>query len=237
MGSTLMTTNKVTPITAAGEKRFERQAEVSAIPLPVDASLRAAEIRQDKPVEHSGHSGRTYRILSDGSAGLLSATAELPQDAVAFSSPEQLDAVTANWPMRRLIDVWNQLPGQRRVARFENRSVAVQRLWRAIESLQLLAAKPQEVEPTKKEVRRRTTAERILELLKAPEGATLAALMQATGWQAHSVRGFLSGKLSKQMGLLVSSVRRNGAKGVGPKPPATRRPGERVDRFRDLIQR
>src|SRR3954469_14178383 len=135
MGSTLMTTNKVTPITAAGEKRFEPQADVSAISLPVDASLRAADIRQDKPVEHSGHSGRTYRILSDGSAGLLSATGELPRDAVAFSTPEQLDAVTANWPMRRFVDVWNQLPGQRRVARFENRSVAVQRLWRAIDGI------------------------------------------------------------------------------------------------------
>src|SRR3954447_4693680 len=142
MGSTLMTTNKVTPITAAGEKRFEAQADVSAISLPVDASLRAADIREDKPVEHSGHSGRTYRILSDGSAGLLSAIGELPEDAVAFSSPEQLDAVTANWPIRRLTDVWNQIPGHRRVARFENRSIAVQRLWRAIESLQLLAAKP-----------------------------------------------------------------------------------------------
>src|SRR3954451_19931764 len=225
MGSTLMTTNKVTPITAAGEKRFERQAEVSAISLPVDASLRAADIRQDKPVEQSGDSGRTYRIMSDGSAGLLSVTGDVPQDAVAFSTPEQLDAVTANWPMRRLVDLWNQLPGQRRVARFENRSVAVQRLWRAIESLQLLAAKPQEVEPTKKEVRRRTTAERILELLKAPEGATLAALMQATGWQAHSVRGFLSGKLSKQMGLRVSSLRRNGGRVYALQP---QQPGDQA---------
>src|SRR3954454_15500367 len=225
MGSTPMTTNKVTPITAAGAKRIEPQTDFSASSLPVDASLGAAEIRQDKPVKESVDSGRTYRIISEVSAGLLSIRGELPQDAVAFSTPEQLDAVTANWPMRRLVDVWNQIPGQRRVARFENRSVAVQRLWRAIESLQLLAAKPQEAEPTKKEVRRRTTAERILELLKAPEGATLAALMQATGWQAHSVRGFLSGKLSKQMGLRVSSVRRNGARVYALKP---QQPGDQA---------
>jgi Protein of unknown function (DUF3489). len=37
---------------------------------------------------------------------------------------------------------------------------------------------------------------RILELLKQPYGATLAELMAATGWQAHSVRGFLSGTLA-----------------------------------------
>src|SRR5947209_14538553 len=123
--------------------------------------------------------------------------------------------------MRRFVNVWNQLPGQRTVARFENRSIAVQRLWRAIESLQLLAAKPQEAEVAKNEVRRRTTAERILELLKAPEGASLAALMQATGWQAHSVRGFLSGKLSKQMGLRVSSLRRNGERVYALEPQET----------------
>ncbi len=39
---------------------------------------------------------------------------------------------------------------------------------------------------------------------------TLQALMEASGWQAHSVRGFLSGKLSKQLGLRVESFRREG---------------------------
>ena len=52
----------------------------------------------------------------------------------------------------------------------------------------------------------------VLELLKRPGGATSAELMAATGWrQAHSVRGFLSGTISKKMGLaLVSAKREDG---------------------------
>ena len=50
-------------------------------------------------------------------------------------------------------------------------------------------------------------AAKILDLLKRPEGATLKELMKATGWQAHSVRGFLSGTIGKKMGLKVASTK------------------------------
>jgi len=47
---------------------------------------------------------------------------------------------------------------------------------------------------------------KILALLKRPGGVSLQQLQKATGWQAHSVRGFLSGALKKTMGLRINSV-------------------------------
>src|SRR5260370_3033723 len=48
----------------------------------------------------------------------------------------------------------------------------------------------------------------VLGLLQRKGGATLDQIRKATGWQAHSVRGFISGALGKKMGLTVDSVRR-----------------------------
>lgn len=71
--------------------------------------------------------------------------------------------------------------------------------------------KPAAVKTSKKD--------QMLELLKRPDGATLADLMSASGWQAHSVRGFLSGAVSKRLGMPVDSSKRDG--------------GQRVYRLRD----
>ena len=50
-------------------------------------------------------------------------------------------------------------------------------------------------------------SDQILKLLRRKKGASISDLQQATGWQAHSVRGFLSATVKKRMGLALQSER------------------------------
>ena len=50
----------------------------------------------------------------------------------------------------------------------------------------------------------------VIALLKQPEGATIAQIMEATGWQSHTVRGTFAGTFKKKLGLTITSDKTQG---------------------------
>jgi hypothetical protein len=53
-------------------------------------------------------------------------------------------------------------------------------------------------------------SDQILGLLRRKQGASLLEMQKASGWQAHSVRGFLAGTVKKRLGLKLTSDKTNG---------------------------
>ncbi len=165
-----------------------------------------------------------FTIDKDNNITALAAATEAKSnpETERFKSPKELAKLAAKWPASRLVEIWNSLPGVRPVAKFTSRQTAVNRIWAAIQNLAPEdGAQAARVGPKRGSARKRTTpvpearegskTATVLELLKRPGGATLQELMSATKWQAHSVRGFLSGTLRKKMGLKIESSK--GAEG------------------------
>jgi hypothetical protein len=66
-----------------------------------------------------------------------------------------------------------------------------------------------EGEPVRK-MRQGTKQEALIAMLKRPEGAGIAEIMEATGWLAHTIRGAIAGALKKNLGLTVASEKVDG---------------------------
>lgn len=69
--------------------------------------------------------------------------------------------------------------------------------------------KSQKSEPkpvtTERKMREGTKQALVIEMLRRPEGATIAEIVEATSWASHTTRGFLAGALKKKLGLAIDS--------------------------------
>jgi hypothetical protein len=135
---------------------------------------------------------------------------------IQFNSQASLANASRDWPLSRFVEIWNSIPGNAEVTKFQDRKKAVARIWKAIQPLadkaqaSEPAAKPKKAakgakpakkgKPAKKVVKKAVgkSTERsnkkaeVIAMMKRAKGVTLAEIMKVTGWQAHTVRGFVS---------------------------------------------
>jgi len=139
--------------------------------------------------------------------------AETNAGGTTFTSEQELHELAKEWPMKRLVAIWNHLPGVQAVTRFTDRKTAITRIWRAIQpqtEVDSTTARPRhKTAPHPPMFRAGSKAAQVYTLLSRPEGATLNEIRHQTGWQAHTVRGFISRNLSKQS-RKVRSFERDG---------------------------
>jgi len=82
------------------------------------------------------------------------------------------------------------------------------------EGLAAIDADPDKKPKTPRKVRQGTKQAVLIDMLRREEGATIGQVVEATGWQRHSVRGAISGALKKKLGLAVTSEKVDGAERV-----------------------
>ena len=172
----------------------------------------------------------TFTIDSENN---ITAHARVPggaDESQSFSTAKDLAKLTAEWPVSRLVDTWNSFAGVapfddlKPVKKFTSRKLAIARIWDAIARMSPdgapLAA---DVAPTKRKAKqspakapRRVRAQKgadesrankkaeVIAMMKRAKGVTLPEIVEATGWQKHTVRGFVS-ILGSKGGLKIES--------------------------------
>ena len=184
---------------------------------------------------------RLFAIDSDNTVTAFPAAEQIPEGQQQFASEKELVKLTADWPIDRLVQIWNGFAGVagpfgdlKPVKKFTDRKTAVKRIWAAIQKLdggapeettnaqETAATAPKGAKGAPKKAKATKAARTkegtsvprefskkaiVLEMLRRKEGATLAEIAKATDWQNHSIRGFISGTITKKMGLTVESTK------------------------------
>ena len=118
---------------------------------------------------------RIYIIGNDGITLCREAPATRTEGEVAVASKEELHAAPLSG--KRVLALWNALPGVEKRRRIGDRAAMIDQLWTAIEALP-------EPEP-QSDTKRPSKQGEVIAMLQRPEGATVDELASAMGWQRH----------------------------------------------------
>ena len=116
-------------------------------------------------------------------------------EIVAASNAELRAAVLSG---KRLLALWNSLPGVEKRKKVGDRDALIDELWSVIEMWPDPEPEPDAKRPSKQD--------EVIAMLRRPEGVTVAEVASVTGWQRHTVRGVFSGTLKKKLGLTLASA-------------------------------
>jgi hypothetical protein len=140
---------------------------------------------------------RTYIIGNDGITLCREPPATVNKGEIAIASSEELHA--ARLSGKRLLALWNALPGVEKQTKVGDRNTVIDQLWSAIEALPDPDQESDTKPPSKQDA--------VIAMLQRPEGATVDEVATAMGWQRHTVRGLFSGALKKKLGLTLASAK------------------------------
>jgi hypothetical protein len=138
---------------------------------------------------------RIYIIGNDGITLCRKAPESLNDGEVAVASQKELHVAPLSG--KRLLTLWNALPGVEKRRKVGDRGALIDQLWSAIEALPDPKPQPDAKRPSKQD--------EVIAMLRRPEGATVNEVASATGWQRHTIRGVFSGTLKKKLGLTIAS--------------------------------
>jgi len=92
---------------------------------------------------------KTFTIDADNNISVFTSKKEAAAASATpfdpFASQSELADLAAEWPMSRLVEIWNSIPGVTAVSKFTNRKVATERIWKAIQGLGATAPKSEPV--------------------------------------------------------------------------------------------
>src|ERR1700737_2152986 len=155
--------------------------------------LQELRAKDDMPVWRRGHDNRPYtlRITKGGLKAIQVKDVAVAADENVTPSPDEL--VATNAPAEANL---TDRPGRAKQSS-ANKAAAP--------TAKATKASPGRPSPDSKQ-------DRVVALLHQPRGATLDILVKATGWQKHSVRGFLAGTVRKKMKLPLISEKIDGVR-------------------------